>query len=82
MPIYEFECQACGRVFDLMVLGQDQVEMKCPDCGSAEINKLMSAVSHNFGLSNYKYKGKPGGVKTNVCDSGSCTTIDIPGREA
>jgi len=81
MPIYEFSCQACGRVFDLLVLAGDQAELKCPDCGGQDIVKLMSAASHTFGQSNYKCQGGPGGVTTRNCGSGSCTTIDIPGRE-
>ena len=81
MPIYEFSCHKCGRVFDLLVMGGEDVDMKCPDCGGRDIVKLMSAVSHSFGMSNYKCRGGPGGVKTNQCGSDSCVTMDIPGRE-
>ena len=82
MPIYEFSCDSCGRVFDLMVLGGAEVEMKCPDCGSQEITKLMSATSHTFGQSTLRTgDGGRGGVTTKSCgESNSCTTIDIPGR--
>ena len=82
MPIYEFSCDKCGRVFDLMVLGGDRVEMKCPDCGSQEVTKLISHTSHTMGVSTLRTgDGGRGGVTTRQCgDSNSCTTIDIPGR--
>ena len=82
MPIYEFKCQSCGRVFDLLIFSGEKVEMKCPDCGSLEVTKLISAANHTFGVSTLRAKdGGPGGVTNNVCQSGSCTTIDIPGRD-
>ncbi len=82
MPIYEFSCNECGRVFDLMILGGDQVEMKCPQCGCREVTKLISATSHTVGLSTLRTgDGARGGVTTKSCGSSdSCTTIDIPGR--
>ena len=82
MPIYEFSCDECGRVFDLMILGQGQVEMKCPDCGCAEVTKLISTTSHTVGLSTLRTgDGGRGGVTTNSCGgSNTCTTFDIPGR--
>lgn len=82
MPIYEFRCGGCEKVFDLMVLPGDKLEMKCPECDCQELTKMMSAASHNLGRSNYKFKGGPGGVNHRSCGSGSCTTIDIPGRES
>ena len=35
MPIYEFRCLRCGRTFELLKLkkGDEDVEMKCPECG-------------------------------------------------
>jgi putative FmdB family regulatory protein len=45
MPIYEFECQKCGRKFEKLVLGSDEKPPECPDCSSTEVHKLMSAGS-------------------------------------
>ena len=78
MPIYEFKCQECHRVFDLLVFSGDDVEMACPDCGSVEISKLISAASHTVGRSGGRSQGQ-GGVTTRTCGSGACGTIDIPG---
>jgi putative FmdB family regulatory protein len=44
MPIYEFECEECGRRFEEL-LPAATVEVECPRCGSARVRRLMSAVS-------------------------------------
>jgi putative FmdB family regulatory protein len=43
MPIYEFECEGCGEVFEeLVAVG---AAAPCPECGSERTRRLMSAVS-------------------------------------
>lgn len=42
MPIYEFLCEACGEVFERVA--QSRLERAdCPACGSAEVERLVSA---------------------------------------
>ncbi len=77
MPIYEFRCQACDHVFDLLILGRGEVELKCPECQSWEIVKLMSPSSHTIGAAT---RPKKAGLTSRACGSNSCTTIDVPGR--
>ncbi len=44
MPIFEFKCADCSSVFEELILGgRKQNEVKCPDCGSGNIKKLISA---------------------------------------
>ena len=43
MPIYEYECRDCGHVFDALQKMSDDVLRDCPDCGKAELRKLLSA---------------------------------------
>jgi putative FmdB family regulatory protein len=40
MPIYEYRCQGCRKRFELIV-GSD-TKIHCPDCGSADVKKLLS----------------------------------------
>ena len=84
MPIYEFSCDKCAGVFDLMVMGPDKVETKCPECGCQELTKLISAASHTMGTSNLRTgDGGKGGVTTKSCGGeNTCTTIDIPGQSS
>jgi len=41
MPIYEYTCRDCDATFEVLVQGGDTVA--CPHCGSASLNKLLSA---------------------------------------
>ena len=53
MPIYEFECPACGEHFEELVLGSKN-DIKCPRCGSSEVKKKVST----FGFKcDYKFVG-------------------------
>jgi putative FmdB family regulatory protein len=45
VPIYEFECSDCGHRFEELVgshVGAEAEDVVCPDCGSAEIERLLS----------------------------------------
>ena len=41
MPIYEYRCRSCDATFEVMVRGGAGVS--CPHCGSASVDKLISA---------------------------------------
>ena len=38
MPIYDYECRACGHQFELIVLRTTQVE--CPECKGRDLEQL------------------------------------------
>ncbi|HTN52264.1 MAG TPA: zinc ribbon domain-containing protein [Anaeromyxobacter sp.] len=43
MPIYEYACAACGKVFEeLIVRRSDEAEVACPGCGRREVARQMS----------------------------------------
>ena len=46
MPIFEYQCNSCHHCFEKLVLSsQDDEKPNCPECGHAEVSKLMSCVS-------------------------------------
>jgi putative FmdB family regulatory protein len=46
MPIYEFQCRKCGRLFEKLCFPSDKAEsILCPSCGAHEPCKLMSTFS-------------------------------------
>jgi len=45
MPIYEYQCRACGQSFEALVRSADQPA--CPACDSQDIERLLSS----FGVS-------------------------------
>ena len=43
MPLFSYHCAACDTEFEALVLGADQPA--CPDCGGADIEKLLSRLA-------------------------------------
>ena len=46
MPTYEFECKQCGKSFIVAETfnDHDRHEEKCPECGSKDVEQLISNV--------------------------------------
>ena len=40
MPIYEYECQQCGRRFETLVRGTTKPE--CPSCQGTDLTRVLS----------------------------------------
>jgi putative FmdB family regulatory protein len=47
MPLYEYECEACGHRFEVIQKFSDAPVDKCPSCGS-KVRKLQSAPAFQF----------------------------------
>ena len=47
MPIYEYGCDACGKVLEFMQKFSDEPLKTCPDC-SGQLTKLISRTSFQF----------------------------------
>ncbi len=80
MPIYEFKCSECEEYFEILVMkNEEQVEMKCPKCESANFERILSTMSYAMGAGS-GFGGQQGvSTQTRNCSSGSCTTYEIPG---
>ena len=49
MPIYEYRCNQCGEVSEILVLaGSDDEVLACKKCGSSDLEKILSASSFTF----------------------------------
>lgn len=42
MPIFEYECEDCGNVFEELVMGSGS-DISCSKCKSKKVKKLISA---------------------------------------
>ena len=72
MPIYEFECTACGRQFEELVsLSADLSKIECPGCGKQRARKLLSAFATST-------KGDGGGAPASDC--AACSIHNCPTR--
>ncbi len=43
MPIYEYQCQACGHELEKLQKMSDAPIKDCPECGKPKLQKLVSA---------------------------------------
>ena len=78
MPIYEFRCLKCNHCLEILVMNKDeQVEMKCSQCGSSELERIMS--STNYAMGGGGAAKDAASTQTRTCSSGSCTTWNLPG---
>lgn len=78
MPIYEFRCLKCHEIFEIIFSSStDKNEMKCSRCGSREMERVLSATNYTMGRSGSSPQAN---ISTNICPSGSCSTLEIPGR--
>ena len=79
MPIFEFRCHKCNEVFEILQMaGEDEVEMKCPHCGSEDFERVLSTTSYAMGDS--KGGAQKPAVQSRQCASGTCTTVTLPGH--
>ncbi len=49
MPIFEFQCEDCGEVFEELVLGNNEDKVVCKKCKSSKVKKLVSQVAFKSG---------------------------------
>ena len=45
MPIYEYQCDACGHQVELIQKFSDAPARDCPACGAAALRRLVSAAA-------------------------------------
>ena len=65
MPLYEYECGACGHRFEIIQKFSDGPPEACPKCGKGPLQRLLSSPAIQFkGTGWYvtDYAGKKGGT--------------------
>jgi putative FmdB family regulatory protein len=48
MPIYEYECNACGDRHEFIQKFSDSPKRKCPSCGAQRLRRLVSAAAFHL----------------------------------
>ena len=64
MPLYEYECEACGKRFEKIQKYSDPLVDVCPNCGKGPVKKLLSSPAiqfkgSGFYITDYAKKGTP-----------------------
>jgi putative FmdB family regulatory protein len=76
MPIYEYVCEACGKVSEFLVgVGQGDEKIVCRHCGSPRIKQQLSAGSFSMpGSRAGSQGGKTCCGREERCDTPPCST--------
>src|SRR4026209_1877113 len=74
MPLYEYQCAACGHRFEKIQKFSDPLEDKCPVCGGP-VRKLMSSPAiqfkgSGFYITDYAKKDHVAAEKADKAESG------------
>ncbi len=72
MPIYEYQCKACGHVFEREHAIGEKKQYKCPECSSSRTQKIISQVGvifkgRGFYATDHRSGNGEGGAKRSAC---------------
>jgi putative FmdB family regulatory protein len=89
MPIYEYQCQSCGKRTEVLQRMDEAPLAACPECGG-EVKKLLSAPAFQFKGSGWyvtdyagkKAEGKGGGAKAETTETKTETQSDKAAESA
>ena len=84
MPIYEFQCSACGHRFDRLQKLSDPDPSTCPQCGAPQVQRQVSAPSFRLaggGWYETDFK-KDGDKKRNLAGDSAAPAASTPSTPA
>ena len=75
VPLYEYQCDACGCRFEVIQKFSDAPVESCKECGKGPVHRLLSSPAIQFKgtgwyITDYAQKGKSGG-DSSAADGGS-----------
>jgi len=71
MPIYEYQCEACGEQSEAIQKMSDPALTDCPKCGKPALKKLISAAGFRLSGGGWYETDFKTGSKKNVKEGGS-----------
>lgn len=69
MPIYEYQCENCGEVKEVIQKFSDDPLTDCTDCGEPQLKKLLSAPAFRLKGGGWYETDFKGGKKKNLSSS-------------
>lgn len=81
MPIYEYQCKACGCNLEKLQRINDEPLVECPECGKPELRRMVSASGFRLKGAGWYETDFKKGSKKNLHDTSSTTapkTADKP----
>ncbi len=74
MPIYEYQCEACGHKMEKLQKVSDEPLIVCPECGAPKLRKLVSAAGFRLSGGGWYETDFKSGNKRNLVDKASDTS--------
>ena len=69
MPLYDYDCAACGRRFEVIHGVNDPAPEQCPLCGSGPVRKAFAAPAIHFKGSGWAKKERRAAAKSSASAS-------------
>ena len=87
MPLYEYQCDACGHRFEKIQKFSDPLIDECPKCGQKQVRKLVSSPAIQFKgtgwyITDYAKKNVVDGSKTGDAGEGNGKGGDAKSTDA
>lgn len=81
MPIYEYQCSACGHQLEAFQQMKDPALTECPECHRTSLQKLVSAAGFQLKgtgwyATDFRNKAKPSETKTETKEDKSSAKKD------
>lgn len=77
MPIYEYKCKSCSKEFSIYFSSYDAGEITCPNCGSKEIKKCISSITHIKKGDGGEEMGSSSSSSCSSCSSNNCSSCGL-----
>lgn len=80
MPIYEYRCMDCDKTSEIFLRNLDSESIKCPACGSGNLERLLSA-SYNIRMNGFT-PGRTCCGRMERCETPPCSSEGICRRDS
>ena len=87
MPLYEYQCEACGHRFEKIQKYSDPLIEECPKCGEPKVQKLVSSPAIQFKgtgwyITDYAKKNTVDASKAGDSKDGDSKSSDSKGSDS
>ena len=81
MPIYEYKCKSCGEIGEFLISSsKNEGEISCKNCGSSELDKVMSVAA--FSMGEKRAPGRTCCGREERCETPPCSTDSVCRRSS
>ncbi len=82
MPLYDYQCTACGHEMEALQKISDPLLTDCPACNAATLNKKVTAAAFRLSGSGWYETDFKSGDKKNLTENKSDKKDDSPKKES